>query len=311
MTFFRSTYKYPFQETQSFSTHSHGAVVKDFFTLMKPGVLSLVIFTGFTGMFLAPTQNHPFLILIYLVALAMASGGAAVFNMYYDRDIDSIMRRTRERPIPRGVIAPEDALTFGVLLSTGSVLLMGLAGAWQAACLLAFSIFFYGFIYTILLKRHTSHNIEIGGAAGAFPPVIGWMTQSMEFSYLPLWMFLIIFIWTPSHFWALALLRADDYKSTGVPMLPVTHGIKTTKNYIFIYSVLLALLSFLPLMDQTFTWFYGVSCAVLSGLYVYKAYVLKTKDNPLYAGRLFGYSIIYLFALFFVLLLEKARVLYG
>ncbi len=192
----------------SFSTDSYGATAKDFITLTKPGVLLLVVYTAAIGLFLAPHSLHPFISLIVIFAIAMGSAGAAAFNMWYDRDIDSIMKRTQDRPIPRGVISPGDALIFSILLSVTSVMTLYMATGTLAASLLAFSIFFYGFIYTVLLKRHTSQNIVIGGIAGAFPPVIGWAAATGSMNALEPWLlFAIIFLWTPSHFWALALYR--------------------------------------------------------------------------------------------------------
>lgn len=289
----------------AFSVNSRKAKVKDFFTLLKPGVLALVIFTGLVGMVFAPGTKHPFIMGVNLLALAMASGGAATFNMWYDRDIDSVMERTRARPIPRGVIAPHDALTLAVILSAGSLLLMGLGGAWQAAMLLGFSIFFYSYIYTALLKRLTPQNIVIGGAAGALPPVIGWMTHSMEWAFLPWWMFSLIFLWTPSHFWALALLRKEDYRRVGIPMLPVTHGCKVTKHYIYIYGILLIVASFIPVFTGHLGWVYGVIAFMLAGGYLYYTHQLWRKGLSRDAGRLFGYSILYLFVLFSAMLIDK------
>ncbi len=222
-----------------------GATAQDFITLTKPGVLLLVVYTAAIGLFLAPTSLHPFMNLVVIFAIAMGSAGAAAFNMWYDRDIDCVMKRTKKRPIPRGVISPGDTLAFAILVSVTSVMVLYMAAGAVAASLLAFSIFFYAFIYTVLLKRHTSQNIVIGGAAGAFPPVIGWAAATGSLNALEPWLlFAIIFLWTPSHFWALALYRSQDYKDAKVPMLPVTAGIKHTKVQIFVYSILMIIASF-------------------------------------------------------------------
>lgn len=246
-----------------FASDSHGATAQDFITLLKPGVLLLVVYTAAVGLFLSPTSLHPFISLIVIFAIAMGSGGAAAFNMWYDRDIDCVMSRTKKRPLPRGIISPNDALSFSILLSVTSVLVLFMATNAVAASLLAFSIFFYAFVYTVLLKRHTSQNIVIGGAAGAFPPVIGWVAATGTASALEPWLlFAIIFLWTPSHFWALALYRSQDYKMANVPMLPVTAGIKHTKYQILIYAILLVISSFGPLFVKDLSLFY-LSTALL------------------------------------------------
>lgn len=280
--------------------------IADYFTLLKPGVMSLVVFTGATGLWLAPIHIHPFLQIIAILCIALASGAGAAINMYYDHDIDALMKRTASRPIPAGRIAKDDALALGLMLSVTSVGLMGLALNWVAAAWLAFAIFFYAVIYTMLLKRATPHNIVIGGAAGAFPAVIGWAAATGDaWAITPWLLFLIVFIWTPSHFWALALYRHDDYAKANVPMLPVTHGLTRTKREIFIYSLLLAVSSLSPLWLSEVGMVYGVVAAALGVNYLFHAWRVLRLDIPKDAMRLFGFSILYLFILFGALLVDR------
>ena len=292
-------------DVEGFALNSHDATAKDFITLLKPGVLLLVVYTAAIGLFLSPISLHPFLNLIVIFSIAMGSGGAAAFNMWYDRDIDCVMSRTKNRPIPKGLISPNDALSFAILLSTTSVLVLFMATNALAAALLAFSIFFYAFIYTVLLKRHTSQNIVIGGAAGAFPPVIGWIAATGDLNAFEPWLlFAIIFIWTPSHFWALALYRSKDYELAKVPMLPVTAGIKHTKYQILFYAILLVVSSFSPLLVKELSFFYLTASSVLGAIYLYLTGRLFMSDQPAHSMKLFGYSIFYLFALFTFLILD-------
>ena len=241
----------------------YGPSVADFWNLLKPRVMSLVIFTGFAGMFLAPTSIHPMLFIISLFAIAAGAGASGAINQWYDRDIDAVMQRTQNRPIPAGAVEPAEALSFGLIISALSVLVLGLASNWLAAGLLAFTIFFYGVVYTIWLKRSTPQNIVIGGAAGALPPVIGWAAVSGSLSIEPLLLFAIIFMWTPPHFWALALFRNEDYTRAGVPMMPVVAGEAETRRQILIYAVLLAPLGVLPAFIGMSSLLYG---AVAAGL---------------------------------------------
>lgn len=292
-------------EIERFASDSSEATAKDFITLLKPGVLLLVVYTAAIGLFLSPVNLHPFLTFIVIFSIAMGSGGAAAFNMWYDRDIDSVMSRTKNRPIPKGLISPNDTLSFAILLSTTSVLVLFMATNALAAGLLAFSIFFYAFIYTVLLKRHTSQNIVIGGAAGAFPPVIGWIAATGDLNAFEPWLlFAIIFLWTPSHFWALALYRSKDYEIAKVPMLPVTAGIKHTKYQILIYAVLLVISSFSLLWAKDITVFYLSAASILGGIYLYLSVRLFVSKKPAHSMKLFGYSIFYLFALFTFLILD-------
>ena len=222
------------------------STLSDFMTLLKPRVMSLAIFTSICGAILAPGNLHPFLFFLSILCISIGAGASGAINMWYDRDIDSLMERTKKRPIPEGKIEPLDALGFGIVLSVISVIVLGLSINYQAAFLLAFSIFFYICIYTIWLKRRTPQNIVIGGAAGAFPPVIGWVCLTGDVSAFPVLLFFIIFFWTPPHFWALALYKDIEYSKADVPMLPVVRGKRATKKQILIYSILLTAISFLP-----------------------------------------------------------------
>lgn len=272
---------------------------------MKPGVMLLVVFTGVVGMIMAPGHLPPLMTLVTVLCIAMGSGAGGAINMWYDKDIDRIMHRTSKRPVPSERISEGDALAFGIVLAIASVALLGLAVSWPAAWLLAFSIWFYAGVYTMLLKRTTPQNIVIGGAAGAFPPVIGWLAVTPNLTWEPIVYFLIIFFWTPPHFWALALYRSEDYRKSGVPMLPVTAGIESTKKHIFIYSLILAASAALPaLMPQT-GWIYLGSSLLLSGIFMAYVWRVYNSTEPKHAYQLFGYSISYLFLLFFMLVLDK------
>jgi protoheme IX farnesyltransferase len=285
---------------------------RDFIELLKPRVMSLVIFTALTGLVVAPGALHPVLAAISLLCIAVGAGASGALNMWYDADIDAKMERTANRPIPAGRVAPGEALAFGLVLSIFSVLVLGLVANWLAAGLLAFTIFFYAVVYTIWLKRWTPQNIVIGGAAGAFPPMIGWAAVTGSVSVESIVLFLIIFFWTPPHFWALALIKSDDYARAGVPMLPVVSGEAETRRQILIYTVLLAPLGMVPF----FLGFAGVSYAVtafvggLAMLWLAIDIFRKREGAPARkaAGRMFAFSIVYLFALFAVLLVEQGLV---
>ena len=282
--------------------------VGDYFALLKPRVMSLVVFTALTGMVAAPASIHPVLCVIALVAIAVGAGASGALNMWWDADIDAVMRRTQSRPIPQGRIAPDEALTFGLVLSVLSVVTLGITVSWAASALLAFTIFFYAVVYTMWLKRSTPQNIVIGGAAGAFPPMIGWAAVTGEVSVDSVILFLIIFTWTPPHFWALALYRAKDYEAAGVPMLPVVAGPAETRRQILIYSVLLALVASAPIATGLGGWAYGVVSVALGAVFLWLAVdVYRTTegaDGDRAAKRLFLFSILYLFAIFAVLLAE-------
>jgi heme o synthase len=282
---------------------SRQASAGDYFALLKPRVMSLVLFTGLIGVVVAPGDIHPAMAVIALICIAVGAGASGAMNMWFDADIDAVMERTQQRPIPEGRIMPQEALTFGLFLSAASVFTMGLLVNLAAAGLLAFTIFFYVVIYTMWLKRLTVQNIVIGGAAGAFPPVIGWaaVTGGLE---LPAWtMFLLIFLWTPPHFWALALFRSGDYAKAGVPMLPVVRGEKSTRRQIVGYSFLMLAASFAPLFLGVGGMAYLVGAALLGAAFLFIAFMLLREQEGTYrwAGRLFGFSIFYLFALFSLL----------
>ncbi len=283
------------------------ASVGDYMALLKPRVMSLVVFTGAVGLAVAPGHLHPVLSLIAVLCIAIGAGAAGAINMWYDRDIDAVMERTRKRPIPGGRLNADEALTFGVVLSGLSVLVMGLATNWVAAGLLALTIGFYVFVYTIWLKRLTPHNIVIGGAAGALPPIIGWASVTGDVSLVSIVLFAIIFMWTPPHFWALALWRCGDYARAGVPMLPVVAGARETRRQILVYTLLLAPLGVVPALMGFSGLAYGVASTVLGGLFVLSAVRVWRADDDDHrpAKQLFGYSILYLFALYGALLVDS------
>jgi protoheme IX farnesyltransferase len=280
------------------------AAFGDYVALLKPRVMSLVVFTGAVGMLMAPGTLHPVLFCVALLCIALGAGAAAAFNMWYDRDIDAIMSRTQNRPIPAGRVVPEDALSLSVFLSLAAVGLMGLAANWVAAAWLLASILFYTGIYTAWLKRRTPQNIVIGGAAGAFPPLIGWAAVTAETPLAAWLLFAIVFFWTPPHFWALSLYRNEDYRRAGIPMLPVVHGIAATKRQILFYSLILVGVSLAPVLLQVAGWFYGVVALGLGVGFLYRANQVMLDQTDASARRLFGYSILYLFLLFGALAIE-------
>ena len=286
------------------------ARLPDLVALMKPRVMSLAVFTALVGLMIAPGHLDPLVGAIAILAIAAGAGAAGVLNMWYDADIDALMRRTAARPIPRGNVAPADALSFGLVLACGAVALLALATNLEAAALLAFAIFFYVVVYTACLKRRTPHNIVIGGAAGALPPVIGWAAATGGIALEPLILFLIIFLWTPPHFWALALNRSDDYARAGVPMLPVVAGRDATTRQILIYSGLLAPVSLLPWALGFAGPLYGVTAAICGATFVVLAWRLRCSraDDRTAAHGLFGFSIVYLFALFAALLVDAGGI---
>ena len=289
----------------------YGPSVADFWQLLKPRVMSLVIFTGFVGMFMAPGGIHPLLFVISLFAIAAGAGASGAINQWYDRDIDAVMERTRGRPVPSGAVEPAEALSFGLVISTLSVLLLGLASNWLAAGLLAFTIFFYGVVYTIWLKRSTPQNIVIGGAAGALPPVIGWAAVTGGLSIEPLVLFAVIFMWTPPHFWALALFRNDDYRRAGVPMMPVVAGEAETRRQILVYAVLLAPLALVPAFIGMTSMVYGIVVAALGLNFIRLSMDLYRRPDDVAARRLFAFSILYLFLLFLLLVIDRLLVMAG
>lgn len=277
----------------------------DYFALLKPRVMSLVVFTGLVGMVLAPGTLHPVLAIAALLCIAVGAGASGAINMWYDADIDAVMSRTQGRPIPQGRITKDEALGFGCVLAVGSVLVMGLAVNWVAAAILALTIGFYVFIYTIWLKRRTPQNIVIGGAAGAFPPMIGWAAVTGDLSLLPVLLFAIIFMWTPPHFWALALFRSDDYANAGVPMLPVVAGERETRRQILLYSLLLVPITLSPWMLGLAGPLYGGATAILGAIFLGIAFRIWRATDYKSAKYMFGYSILYLFLVFALLLAER------
>ena len=287
------------------------AGVSDFVQLMKPRVMSLVVFSGFAGLYVAPGDIHPLLAAVAVLCIAVSAGAAGAVNMWFDRDIDAVMARTQSRPIPSGRVRPEEALAFGVTLNLFAVMFMGLGVNWTAAALLAAASAFYIFVYTMWLKRRTPQNIVIGGAAGAFPPMIGWAAVTGEVGLEALVLFAIIFVWTPPHFWALALYRDGDYAKAGVPMLPVVAGRNATKRQIILYTLLLLPLSLAPAFLGTAGLVYAGGVSVLGAVFLLLALrVLPCKDSRA-PRKLFSFSILYLFLLFGLLMLDRTPGLIG
>lgn len=291
--------------TQAATVTKREASVGDFIALLKPRVMSLIVFTGFVGLMLAPTTPSPILSVIAIACIAFGAGASAAFNMWFDRDIDAIMLRTRQRPIPAGRVDPSDALVFAIIIAIGSVMIMGLALNWVAAAWLLAAILFYCVVYTVWLKRRTHHNIVIGGAAGAFPAVIGWAAATGDTTVAPWLLFLIVFLWTPPHFWALALVRNDDYRRANVPMLPVTHGHRATKQQMLIYVLLLSATTYTPILVSLATWYgYGLAVTLLNIGLLWQMWRVWRSDTAVISQRMFAYTIAYLFALFGLLLLD-------
>jgi protoheme IX farnesyltransferase len=291
------------------------ATAGDFFALLKPRVMSLVVFTAFVGLVAAPVTINPLLAVIAILAIAIGAGASGALNMWYDADIDAVMTRTASRPVPAGRIRPGEALSFGLVLSVLSVMTLGVLVNWLSATLLAFTIFFYAVVYTMWLKRWTPQNIVIGGAAGAIPPVIGWAAVTGTVSLESVGLFLIIFLWTPPHFWALALFKSEDYARAGIPMMPNVAGQASTRRQIFAYALILAPVGVLPWALGFTTPAYGVFAVLLGAGFVWYAWkVLQMADDDHVmkpAKALFGYSLLYLFAIFAIYLADcvVARVL--
>lgn len=284
------------------------AGVADYVALLKPRVMSLVVFTALVGLVIAPGHFHPVLAITSILCIAVGGGAAGALNMWYEADIDALMSRTANRPIPRGRILPGEALAFGLTLAFFSVMTLGILVNWLAGALLAFTIFFYVVIYTMWLKRWTAQNIVIGGAAGALPPVVAWAAATGSLSPEPILLFLIIFLWTPPHFWALALFRTDDYERAKIPMLPNVAGPDATRLQILLYTIVLVAVAIAPWPLGYFSAVYGVTSVILgAGMmwYAIRVYRHRTGSASLRATRgLFKFSILYLFALFAVLLCE-------
>ena len=291
------------------------ARVEDYLALLKPSVMQLVVFTAIVGLVVAPGAINPVIGIIAVLCIAIGAGGSGALNMWYDRDIDAIMSRTVNRPIPAGRVTGEEALVFGMVLSLFSVALLGLATNWVAAGLLAFTIFFYAVIYTMWLKRRTPQNIVIGGAAGAFPPMVGWAAVTGTVSIESVVLFLIIFLWTPPHFWALALYKQSDYGAAGVPMMPNVVGNASTKRQIFAYTVVLGASAMLPSVLGFSGWVY-TTVAVITGVsFIMLAWrLLRTNEDVAMrksARSLFNYSLSYLFIVFFAYLADNLLTRFG
>lgn len=281
----------------------------DFLALLKPRVMSLVVFTALVGLVAAPGTIHPFMAVVAILSIAVGAGASGALNMWYDADIDRVMGRTAQRPIPAGRISGGEALGFGLFLSAFSVATLGLATNWFAAGFLAFTIFYYAVVYTMWLKRSTAQNIVIGGAAGAFPPMIGWAAVTGGVSIESFLLFLIIFIWTPPHFWALALVKSEDYARAGVPMLPVVAGPDATRLQILLYTLVLVPTGLSPLAIGLGGVLYA-GVAVIGGagmLWLAIEIYRKREGKPAIAAcwRMFGFSILYLFGLFAAILAER------
>jgi heme o synthase len=290
---------------------SHEGAFGDYVALLKPRVMSLVVFTAMVGLAVAPVHVHPVLAFISILFIALGGGASGALNMWYDADIDTVMRRTKGRPIPAGKIAGGEALGLGLALSGISVMMLGLASNWFAGLFLAFTIFFYAVVYTMWLKRSTPQNIVIGGAAGAFPPMIGWAVATGGVSLESVMMFVLIFMWTPPHFWALALFMNDDYTKAGVPMLPVTHGRRSTRKHILVYTILLAPLALGLGLTSIGGPTYMAVALVLNAMFLRGAWGIWKRDEAQSEAdgykvekRFFRFSLAYLFLHFTALLIE-------
>jgi protoheme IX farnesyltransferase len=274
---------------------------------MKPRVMSLVIFTCVVGLLIAPIQVDFFTAMFSLIAVAIGAGAAGTLNMWYESDIDALMQRTCLRPIPTGKVSRNQALIFGVLTSFVSVIMLYAFSNFLSALMLSITILFYVLIYTIWLKQRTSQNIVIGGAAGAFPPIIGWTIATNSITFEPIFLFLIIFFWTPSHFWALSLYKIEDYSNAKIPMLPVVSGVKSTKINIFVYSIILVIISIIPYFFGYFGLTYLISSIFLGSYYIYLCYELLSHSDrdKIIAKKIFIYSILYLFLIFIIILIDN------
>lgn len=285
----------------------------DYVALLKPRVMSLVVFTAAVGLLAAPGGVHPFVAFCAVLFIALGGGASGALNMWYDADIDRVMKRTASRPIPSGRVAPGEALGLGLALSGISVVMLGLAANWVAAGLLAFTIFFYAVIYTMWLKRWTPQNIVIGGAAGAFPPMIGWAVVTGGVSIESILMFALVFMWTPPHFWALALFMNSDYEKAGVPMLTVTHGRRVTRRHIIVYTLLLAPVAIGTGLTSIGGPIYMSVAVILNALFILGAVNIWRRDEAVASAdtyraekRFFGFSLLYLFLHFGAILAEAA-----
>jgi protoheme IX farnesyltransferase len=292
------------------STTSLPADWRDYFALTKPRVMSLVVFTGLCGLLAAPESIHPTIGFTAVLCIALGAGGAGALNQWWEADLDAGMKRTARRPLPAGKLDRTSARDFGIALSVSSVLIMGLAVGWLAAAILALSIVYYAVVYTIWLKPRTPQNIVIGGGAGAFPPLIGWVAATGEITLMPVLLFAIIFMWTPPHFWALALFVKTDYAKVGIPMLPVVAGEAETRRQILIYSVILLIVSLVPWWIGGTGWIYGGAALLLSGAFLLLSLPVAARrqiegDRMKPEKRLFSFSVLYLFALFTALVADR------
>ena len=283
---------------------------RDYFALLKPRVMTLVVFTAFCAMVAAPGHIHPFLGFVAILCIAVAAGASGALNQWYESDIDALMKRTANRPLPAGKMERHEALAFGVALSVGSVAIMGVAVNWVAAFWLAVSVLFYVMVYTVWLKRRTPQNIVIGGAAGAFPVIVGWAAVTGDVTLLPWLLFAVIFLWTPPHFWSLALFMEADYAKAGVPMLPVTHGLRHTRAQILAYSLLLVPVSIAPAVLGLTGWAYGGTAVTLGAIFIAMAWKVSRSTAAVAADmtaekQLFKFSLLYLACLFGALVADR------
>jgi protoheme IX farnesyltransferase len=282
------------------------AAVGDFVQILKPRVMSLVVFTGVVGLVMAPGHLHPFLAAVAILCIAVGAGASGAINMWYDRDIDRVMRRTASRPLPAGRMLPGEALGFGCVLAVGSVAVMGLAVNWVAAELLALTICFYVFVYTMWLKRRTPQNIVIGGAAGALPPLIGWAAVTGDVAWGAIALFAIIFFWTPPHFWALSLYKADEYAAAGIPMLPVVAGPRETKRQMLLYTLVLWPVTAAPWLLGVSGLVYAIGAGALSVTFTLSAVRVCRDESDRSARQMFAFSLAYLALIFALLLIDHA-----
>ncbi len=284
--------------------------VRDYFSLLKPRVMALVVFTGFAGIYLAPGYIHPFIATVAIFCIALGAGASGAINMWIERDTDALMRRTENRAIPSGRILPQDAIEFAVIMAVVSVIIMATFVNYIAASLLLFAILFYVFVYTLWLKPRTPQNIVIGGLSGALPPVIGWAAVTGNISLEPIILCLIIFLWTPPHFWAIALYRSDDYKKAGIPMLPVVSGINETKKQMLIYTAMLIPATFAPYFLGMTGFIYIAGAAVLGAVFLYYmvSVFMDNRENSANktAFKAFKYSVLYMFMIFVFLIIDHA-----
>jgi len=290
----------------SFPSSAHSG---DYLTLLKPRVMTLVVFTALVGLIVAPQPINPLLGFLAILCIAVGGGASGALNMWYEADIDALMQRTRKRPIPAGLITRDNVLYFGLTLAAFSVIIMGLFINWFSAGFLGFTIFFYAVVYTIWLKRATPQNIVIGGAAGAFPPMIGWAAATGSMSVASIVLFLIIFLWTPPHFWALSLFVTTDYETAKIPMMPNVRGARATQNQILFYAILTALSGIAPYLIGFAGVSYGIVSAILGGFFIFYAAHLwreeRQESMKTRAKRLFFFSLLYLTAIFATLLVEN------